>query len=251
MTTPFVPPPLEPPPPGSPDSLDPPRPEGPSATLTLDGAGNLIATVNGDIVDDASPVLGSGPIDGKAPNTIFGGAGDDYIRGGDSGTGIAQSDFLIGDGGHDTLLGEAGDDALFGRAGDDFLAGGGGVDLMFGEAGNDRLVGGAGQDALVGGAGADVFVLTADGAGVNIEGIFDFNRSEGDKIEFRATAFQGIRTAAEAVAAQQTLVGFLDQGGLIGLTFYTMIDFGTPARPQVLLVGGNPTLLASDFVVTP
>lgn len=186
---------------------------------------------------------------GADTDTLFGGIGDDLLMGGPNG-GEGAFEFLVGDGGNDTLQGEAGLDALFGREGDDSLEGGQGVDLLFGEAGNDQLIGGPGQDALVGGAGADRFVLTFDPTNANIEGIFDFNRAEGDKIVFTPFAGSPVGNAADAVLRQAPLSGgVLDGNGRMVTTIYTMIDFGTPGAPQVLLIGGNPTLVASDFVV--
>ena len=184
------------------------------------------------------------------PDSVFGGDGNDTILGGNSGSGIPASDFLIGDAGDDQLFGEGGDDALFGCVGNDSMDGGAATDLMFGEDGNDRVVGGTGLDALLGGAGADIFVLTPEPGNPNIEGIFDFNRAEGDRIEFSAAAFAGVATAAQAVAGQTTISGGVLVNGQIVPTLYTAINLGTASAPQFLLVGGNPALIAGDFVVT-
>ena len=212
------------------------------SAFSRDASGNVICTPGPDRVDLASGSVGNGS------DTIFGLAGDDTIFGAGSGSGIANADWLIGDAGNDQLFGEAGDDVLFGRTGNDSLAGGDAVDLIFGEEGNDTLNGGRGQDALLGGTGADRFVLTADPGNANLEGIFDFNRAEGDRIQFDPAAF-AVKTAAAAVAAQFTIPGIVLIGGQQIQTLYTAINFGTTADPQILLLGGNPTLITSDFIL--
>lgn len=205
--------------------------------------GNIVGTSGADRIDSVGGFTTNGP------DSVFGGDGNDTIFGGDSGMGIPLSDFLIGDGGDDQIFGEGGDDALFGRIGFDTMEGGAGTDLMFGEDGDDRLVGGTGLDALLGGAGADMFVLTPEAGNANIEGIFDFSRAQGDRIEFQATAFAGVTTAAQAVAAQTTLSGGVLIDGRMVPTLFTIVNFGTNTAPQVLFLGGNPTLIAGDFVV--
>ena len=185
------------------------------------------------------------------PNTeeIFGRDGDDVLRGGGGANAPNSFEFLVGEGGNDQLFGEDGTDALFGRVGNDTLDGGAGTDVIFGEEGNDRILGGAGQDALVGGLGADVFVLTFDAANPNLEGIFDFSRGEGDRIEFAPLPGSPVQSAADPVARQFTIQGMVLSGNQLIPTLYTGIDFGSPGAPQVLLVGGNPTLIAGDFVL--
>ncbi len=58
---------------------------------------------------------------------IYGGAGDDTLRGGD---------------GHDVIFGNSGNDQLWGGNGNDFLVGGSGIDKIKGEKGDDILVAG-------------------------------------------------------------------------------------------------------------
>ncbi|QTP58314.1 hypothetical protein HNO53_06055 [Billgrantia antri] len=78
-----------------------------------------------------------------------------------------------------TLTGTDSDDTLNGLRGDDYLTGG---------AGNDRLVGGSGADTLTGGAGADIFAYlsTWDSTPQRQDTLLDFNRLEGDRIDFSA-----------------------------------------------------------------
>jgi Ca2+-binding RTX toxin-like protein len=85
---------------------------------------------------------------------VFGGEGDDTIRGRDG----PGRDWLNGEAGKDRLFGEGGNDKLFGGGNDDELDGGPGHDDLYGEAGEDILNGGEGfgRDHLDGGGGTDV-----------------------------------------------------------------------------------------------
>jgi uncharacterized protein YkwD len=78
--------------------------------------------------------------DTAIPSTGYGGAGNDYLEGGD---------------GIDRFYGEAGNDILVGFGGGDWLRGGAGNDLLFGMEADDQLDGEAGLDQLFGGAGND------------------------------------------------------------------------------------------------
>ncbi len=84
-------------------------------------------------------------------NAIFGGIGEDTLRGRD---------------GNDSLYGErrftfmpGGADRLVGGNGNDLLFGGGGDDVQFGGTGNDILEGGEGIDVLLGEDGDDTFIF--------------------------------------------------------------------------------------------
>lgn len=91
-------------------------------------------------------------------DTLYGGAGEDYLSGSaghDSLDGGADNDILDGGTGNDTLLGDAGDDILSGGKGADIMDGGDGADTMTGGTGADVMRGGAGADTLSGGAQAD------------------------------------------------------------------------------------------------
>ncbi len=78
---------------------------------------------------------------GSGSNQLYGGAGDDYLRGHDW---------------NDTLDGGAGDDDLYGGIGDDTLDGGSGEDNLYGQSGDDTLDGGAGDDYISAGTGSDL-----------------------------------------------------------------------------------------------
>jgi VCBS repeat-containing protein len=107
-----------------------------------------------------SPVVGeANPLDGTADN-IYGGSGDDFIRGG------RGDDVIYGEGDNDDIAGESGADVIFGGDGNDSLSGDAsyipgaehGDDYIDGGAGNDQIAGEGGADVLFGGAGADVIL---------------------------------------------------------------------------------------------
>lgn len=97
-------------------------------------------------------------------NDIFGGSGNDELRGGklaDWIDGGADNDDLYATGGDgNVLLGGSGNDKLFGASGSDWLLGGADKDTLEGGRGADILDGGEGdQDVLKGGAGNDVYIF--------------------------------------------------------------------------------------------
>jgi serralysin len=98
------------------------------------------------------------------------------------------ADVFWGGDGNDTLYGYNGNDRISGGNGSDKLYGANGNDTLKGDAGNDRLEGGAGADKLYGGAGADTFVFRskADSTTSAPDTIFDFSRTQKDKIDLSA-----------------------------------------------------------------
>ena len=78
---------------------------------------------------------------------------------------------------------------LRGTAADDVLAGNADANWLFGGAGDDRLIGNGSGDIMYGGAGRDLFVLRPGDSGVGAagaaDGIADFSRSDGDRIDLR------------------------------------------------------------------
>lgn len=94
--------------------------------------------------------------------------------------GSNYADILTGNGGANTFNGGGGNDVLNGAAGNDTLNGG---------AGSDMLIGGTGRDTLVGDSGADIFqfvTLSDSVTGTSRDMIYDFRRSEGDRIDLSA-----------------------------------------------------------------
>lgn len=84
---------------------------------------------------------------------IYGGDGNDVIRGSES------NDEIYGGQGDDILYGSGGNDKVFGEEGDDYLLGGSGSDFLHGGADNDTIHGGldVSVDTLIGGDGRDIF----------------------------------------------------------------------------------------------
>lgn len=163
---------------------------------------------------------------------INGGASNDFIRGfagNDKLYGFAGDDSLFGDGGADKIYGAAGVDALFGGGGSDLLYGQGDADRLNGGAGDDKLYGGAGRDDMIGGTGADSFVWTTNadfapivgGQPFSVDFIRDFNRAEGDKIDF------------SVIDADAALPGIQD------FSFIGTSAFGTNTPGQLHIVATN------------
>lgn len=126
--------------------------------------------------------------------------------------GSSGNDVLNAGGGNDVIFGGAGNDLLSGFAGADRLDGGAGSDSLNGGLGNDTLIGGAGRDELTGGTGADAFLFltAADSAvGGNRDLIRDFNRAEGDRIDFSAIDADPARSGDQAFV-------FIDSSGFGG-----------------------------------
>ncbi|MCC7333449.1 MAG: right-handed parallel beta-helix repeat-containing protein [Pirellulaceae bacterium] len=135
--------------------------------------GDDIIYGHGPTGDDNAPdsIYGGGGNDrlfGNGGNdAIFGGEGRDEIEGGDGndfidgGTGRdlvhgqAGNDTIYGGDGNDELFGDDGNDAIFGGRGGDTIDGGIGTDTLHGEAGSDTILGQAGSDLIFGGAGND------------------------------------------------------------------------------------------------
>jgi len=133
----------------------------------------------GQIIEDGDKIIGTEYADTvKLTNKaefVAGGSGDDT---------------LIGRGGNDTLQGGTGADKLYGGAGNDRLDGGAGNDSLNGEGGDDMLYGGVGVgvDRLSGGSGKDTFVFKSvkESTSTVRDTIYDFNRSQSDKIDLRS-----------------------------------------------------------------
>lgn len=118
--------------------------------------------------------------------------GNDIMYGGGSNPAASYGDRLGGGYGNDTLYG-GGNGSVFGEEGNDTLTGGdhdtvdggAGNDTVLGAAGTQWINGGTGDDWLTGGAGLDRFSFN-ENWGTDV--ITDFNRGEGDYIEFYGVA---------------------------------------------------------------
>ena len=223
---------------------NPPQPvNGRTTILGLGGNDSITAGLGTDLIaggdgDDVIYGAGSETIYGDDGNDnltgflglVYGGAGDDNLRAGNSTLGVA------------TLYGGAGNDAL--RSDSDFAT------IIYGEDGNDGLTGGRGEDSLYGGLGADIFgdspasdlmvgglgndiyfarsddriVEGADEGADVVYGVGDFVLAEGIYVETITTLSQYLARgqALTGNSLSQELLG--DQGAnmLIGSTIKTL-----------------------------
>lgn len=174
---------------------------------------------------------------------LMGSAYDDVFLGND------QNNWFIGGKGIDTLYGYGGNDDLEGDAGNDILNGG---------EGHDTLTGGAGKDIMTGGAGNDFFILrvvTDSGLEmVDNDVIKDFNRAEGDKIDFSSI------DANTNMAGNQAFIftGDDDFSGVAGELIYDHRNGNTRIWADVdgdgnedfrILLEGNYEPISSDFIL--
>ncbi|WP_027997477.1 calcium-binding protein [Sinorhizobium arboris] len=170
--------------------------------------------VGGNLADALAGFNGNDVVNGNGGNdllygydgkdTIIGGAGRDYIDGGEgsdtasyatsrsgvvanlanryANTNDASGDYYVS---IEHLFGTGYSDRLYGNSAGNVITGGNGNDSIAGAGGNDALVGGAGADRLWGGIGADRFIFKAvsDSAGSQVDTIFDFAPSGGDRID--------------------------------------------------------------------
>jgi Ca2+-binding RTX toxin-like protein len=135
-------------------------------------------------------------------------------------TGTSKNDFIFLGDGTDEVNGGAGVDFLTGNRGNDILAGGDDSDLLKG-TNNDNY--GSSEfpdrpqdlDTLSGGTGGDVFVLgdTTDyyygnAGGSDYAIITDFNPAEGDKIQLRNCAIEGLSFDRGYTIQEFTVFGF-------------------------------------------
>ena len=110
---------------------------------------------------------------------IFGGNGDNTIKGDDAGNtfnaatgnntlqGRGGVDTLTGGSGQDTIIGGEGNDSIEGGIESDELSGNADADTLNGNGGGDRLNGGTGSDSLTGGAGRDTFIFNGNNSGAD------------------------------------------------------------------------------------
>ena len=171
---------------------------------------------------------GSGTLDGGAdndnlrggntalPDHLYGGAGDDWLRGDDPATAGGEADFLEGGAGSDAIYGFAGDDVIFGGDGaDSFITVTGIPDLpaasglvtsdpkgLYGGVGSDTIYGGPGSDILDGGPGADILVGGSEGDAYIVDNasdkVVEVNEGGGDGSFDAVTALVSYALSADA-----------------------------------------------------
>ena len=132
------------------------------------GAGN--DTIKGGYGnDDIDGQAGANTMYGEEPGhvTIVGGSYSDFIRGG---TAQIENDTIYGGPGNDVLRGMEGDDDIYGEDGDDNIEGFNGADDIWGGNGNDDIDGGDGADNIRGEGGNDVLKPIQDGFVDTVDG---------------------------------------------------------------------------------
>lgn len=150
------------------------------------------------------------------PMTVFGGPGNDSIRGG------LCNDSLVGEDGNDTLYGQGGNDSIRGGTGADLISGDSGNDSLWGDAGSDSLYGGFGNDNLFGGADADLLQGDdGDDTLVSIGGsAFDTLRGNAGRDSFWAD-FENTEIIADASSPLETLTNVHRVGAFVPYSFST------------------------------
>jgi Ca2+-binding RTX toxin-like protein len=167
--------------------------------------------------------------------------------------GDKKADFMISLAG-DPTLGPA--DFISATPVTGILVGTDGNDVLTGAGGNDTITGGLGADTLTGGAGADTFIYktladsTPDKSGRDF--ITDFSSVQGDKIDLSALSL--------ALGEPLTFIGskaFDGKAGEINATIsanLTKISLDVDGDKRAdfsIVLGGAPTLSASDFILAP
>jgi predicted outer membrane repeat protein len=102
-----------------------------------------------DVVKVLIDGVDQGDFTGFDKIAIYGGAGNDDLEIAEA---VKKDACIFGGAGDDRLKGGGGNNILVGGAGDDLIIGGKGRDILIGGAGSDRLVAGAGEDVLIGGS---------------------------------------------------------------------------------------------------
>lgn len=138
-----------------------PDPLAPGQTMLVVGGGTGNSDIRIQMDDDADYVkvrindhdIGRHKIRGTfctpvSRIVVYGQAGNDDIKAGDD---VSVPAWLYGGDGDDRLKGGDTHDVLLGGAGDDLLSGNGGRDLLIGGSGADRIVGNADEDILIAG----------------------------------------------------------------------------------------------------
>jgi Ca2+-binding RTX toxin-like protein len=267
----------------------------------LSGAGNSDRLYGGNGADHLAGGVGDDILEGGAgQDTLIGEIGADIMRGGSGDdTYIVDSSAdvvieAIGQGAYDAVLtlatfvlaagseveflgGSPSDTAaldLIGNEFDNTIIGNGGSNTIAGGAGLDTLIGWRGLDTMTGGSGGDRFVWQSTDetrlAGQEADIVMDFNRAEGDLLDFslidaNATGGAANDTFTFAGVIDVTQGGSFTAPGQIGyftadtdgngapdqtyILLNTEVDAGIDYQDATIHLVGGHTVDASWFVV--
>ncbi|WP_342240565.1 M10 family metallopeptidase C-terminal domain-containing protein [Inquilinus sp. OTU3971] len=146
---------------------------------------------------------------------------------------------------NDTLFGGAGNDTISG--GDDQISGEFDADTLIGGAGNDRIIGGFGYDQLVGGAGNDIFVYDRDGFDL----IADFD-TNGDRIDLSSLHIADLASLLPFMRQDgaDVVITFAYDEGIrlrnVALSSLSDTDFVFNTSPAWLVVTGEGVLFGGN-----
>ena len=125
---------------------------------------------------------------------------------------------------------------------------------LWGNSGANRFDGRAGADHFVGFGGADSYVFSTAPGSANVDTLWDFNRTEGDKIEL-ASAIFALPTGALADSAFRVGTAAQDQDDRIiyddatGRLFYDQDGVGGADAVHFATLRNLALLAAADFIV--
>jgi VCBS repeat-containing protein len=196
------------------------------------GAGLVGNIYRGTSGPDTIPAINQAQI-------IYGGAGNDNITGGNSGTG----------------------ETIYGGSGNDIINGSNGTDTLFGGSGNDTIHGGEGKDVIIGGFGADAlwgdgandtfkFLSVLDSLPNQFDTIKDFD-SGNDKIDLTsisgATIVQGLVGNANTVSAH-SISWFVDNAHNETIVYVNTSGTANHVDMEIHLTGTNINLTGADIL---
>jgi VCBS repeat-containing protein len=196
------------------------------------GTGLVGNTYRGTSGPDTIPAINQAQL-------IYGGAGNDNITGGNSGTG----------------------ETIYGGSGNDIINGSNGTDTLFGGSGNDTIHGGEGKDVIIGGFGADTlwgdgandtfkFLSVLDSLPSQSDTIKDFV-SGNDKIDLTsisgATIVQGLVGSANTVSAH-SISWFVDNVHNETILYINTTGSANHVDMEIHLTGTNINLTGADIL---
>ncbi|MBR0556575.1 calcium-binding protein [Ciceribacter sp. L1K23] len=247
------------------------RIDGGSGNDTLDGGAGNDTLLGGSGNDTLNGGSGADRMEGGTGNDTYyvDNSGDVVVEGSNAGTDTVRSsishtlatnveNLILSGAGNLNGNGNASANVLTGNSGNNILKGLAGNDTLKGEAGNDQLTGGSGADKLYGGSGADRFIFTATSdstvSSTSRDMIYDFSRSQGDKIDLSAidasTKSSGNQAftfiGEKAYSGKAGELRYVNSGG----DTYVYADVnGDKASDFAIRIDANIDLVKGDFIL--